>query len=89
MPKSDICVHRTARQDNSKTGDINVVWGTCKQGNYMWDGPGDPRTGSNTTMTSIKLGRGGGVFVKCEVMGFCLKLATSKKGGGFTPFARN
>ena len=25
---------------------------------------------------------GGGVSAKCEVMGFCLKLATSKKGGG-------
>ena len=33
--------------------------------------------------------RGGGVSAKCEVMPFCLKLATSKKGGGFTPFARN
>ena len=29
--------------------------------------------------------RGGGVSTKCEVMGFCLKLATSKKGGDY-PF---
>ena len=30
--------------------------------------------------------QGGGVSAKCEVMPFCLKLATSKKGGGFYPF---
>ena len=29
---------------------------------------------------------GGGVSAKCEVMPFCLKLATSKKGGGVYPF---
>ena len=29
---------------------------------------------------------GGGVSAKGEVMPFCLKLATSKKGGGFYPF---
>ena len=31
---------------------------------------------------------GGGVSAKCEVMPFCLKLATSKKGGGFLPLLR-
>ena len=31
---------------------------------------------------------GGGVSAKCEVMGFCLKLATSKKGGGGLPLLR-
>ena len=32
--------------------------------------------------------RGGAFSAKCEIMPFCPKLATSKKGGGFTPFAR-
>ena len=31
----------------------------------------------------------GGVSAKCELVGFCLKLATSKKRRGVTPFARN
>ena len=30
----------------------------------------------------VSAGGGGGVYAKCEVMGFCLKLATLKKGGG-------
>ena len=30
--------------------------------------------------------QGGGISAKCEVMGFCLKLATLKKGGGVYPF---
>ena len=32
--------------------------------------------------------RGRGVSAKCEVMGFCLKLATSKKRGGALPLLR-
>ena len=34
------------------------------------------------SMGVFQAGGGGGVSAKCEVMGFCLKLATSKKGGG-------
>ena len=37
----------------------------------------------------VGLNQGRGRCAKCEVMGFYLKLATSKKGGGVTPFARN
>ena len=32
------------------------------------------------------VGGGGGISAKCEGMGFWLKLATSKKGGGFYTF---
>ena len=36
---------------------------------------------------AVGCGGGGGLFAKCEVMGFCLKLANLKKrGGGFYPF---
>ena len=39
-------------------------------------------------LTTLATGGGGG-SAKCEVMGFCLKLATWRKKGGVTPFARN
>ena len=39
---------------------------------------------SHISQVGAKQG-GGGVSTKCEVMGFCLKLATSKKGGGGLP----
>ena len=39
-----------------------------------------------TTDCQRRAGGGGGVSVKGEVMGFCPKLATSKKGGGVYPF---
>ena len=46
-----------------------------------WATTGNYRVPRLALPGTSQAGGGGGVSAKCEVMGFCLKLATSKKGG--------
>ena len=48
------------------------------------------RASASMTYTTVwrSRGGGGGVSAKCEVMGFCLKLATSKKGCAQLKFSK-
>ena len=48
VPESDICVQQKCRQDNSRTGDINVVRGTANKGTTLppWKSAPQCREGS-------------------------------------------